>query len=181
MTDARMVATNTHRRWLAVQSAAPRADRMTCSSHGLALGLIKTRCLPVQSLHLTILLERSVSLPWSHAAKQASDGRLASASRSIPSAPGPWARCLSLLFHCWMLAIPARAHSDGKPANYSIGSITSTSALTVSFSGRPGRCTMGGTIIYRVNTRDCGQLATQGFLNENGRPFAAASVRSMIE
>src|SRR6476660_3439523 len=62
MTDARMVATNTHRRWLAVQSAAPRADRMTCSSHGLALGLIKTRCLPVQSLHLTILLERSVQL-----------------------------------------------------------------------------------------------------------------------
>src|SRR6266550_1091540 len=41
MTDARMVATNTHRRWRAVQSAAPRADRMTCSSHGLALGLIK--------------------------------------------------------------------------------------------------------------------------------------------
>ena len=62
MTDARMVATNTHRRWRAVQSAAPRADRMTCSSHGLALGLIKTRCLPVQSLHLTILLERSVQL-----------------------------------------------------------------------------------------------------------------------
>jgi hypothetical protein len=25
------------------------------------------------------------------------------------------------------------------------------------------------------------ELATQGFLNENGRPFAAASVRSMIE
>src|SRR5260221_5617434 len=69
MTDARMVATNTHRRWRAVQSAAPRADRMTCSSHGLALGLIKTRCLPVQSLHLTILLERSVQLamvPRSH-------------------------------------------------------------------------------------------------------------------
>src|SRR4029077_18646387 len=62
MTDARMVATNTHRRWLAVQSAGPRADRMTCSSHGLALGLIKTRCLPVQSLHLTILLEKSVQL-----------------------------------------------------------------------------------------------------------------------
>ncbi len=42
---------------------------MTCSSHGLALGLIKTRCLPVQSLHLTILLERSVQLamvPRSH-------------------------------------------------------------------------------------------------------------------
>src|SRR5260370_9307991 len=69
MTDARMVETNTHRRWRAVQSAAPRADRMTCSSHGLALGLIKTRCLPVQSLHLTILLERSVQLamvPRSH-------------------------------------------------------------------------------------------------------------------
>jgi hypothetical protein len=26
-----------------------------------------------------------------------------------------------------------------------------------------------------------GELATRGFLNENGRPFAAASVRSMIE
>jgi len=25
------------------------------------------------------------------------------------------------------------------------------------------------------------ELATQGFLNENGRPFAAASFRSMIE
>jgi hypothetical protein len=25
------------------------------------------------------------------------------------------------------------------------------------------------------------ELATQGFLNKNGRPFAAASVRSMIE
>src|SRR5262245_18074288 len=62
MTDARMVATNTHRCWRAVQSAAPRADRMTCSSHGLALGLIKTRRLPGQSLHLTILLERSVQL-----------------------------------------------------------------------------------------------------------------------
>src|SRR5262245_4771988 len=69
MTDARMVATNTHRRWRAVQSAAPRADRMTCSAHGLALGLIKTRRLPVQSLHLTILLERTVQLtmvPCSH-------------------------------------------------------------------------------------------------------------------
>ncbi len=69
MTDARMVATNTHRRWRAVQSAAPRADRMTCSSHGLALGLIKTRRLPVQSLQLTILVERSFQLtivPCSH-------------------------------------------------------------------------------------------------------------------
>src|SRR5260370_36484826 len=45
MTDARMVATNTHRRSLAVQSVAPRVARMTCSSHGLALGLIKTHCL----------------------------------------------------------------------------------------------------------------------------------------
>jgi hypothetical protein len=112
MTDARMVATNTHRRWLAVQSAAPRADRMTCSSHGLALGLIKTRCLPIQSLTSPSCSKEAFSLPWSHAAKQASDGRLASASRSIPSAAGPWARCLSLLFHCWMLAIPARAHSS---------------------------------------------------------------------
>jgi hypothetical protein len=34
-----------------VQSAALQVDRMTCSSHGLALGLIKTRCLPVQSEH----------------------------------------------------------------------------------------------------------------------------------
>jgi hypothetical protein len=25
------------------------------------------------------------------------------------------------------------------------------------------------------------ELATQGFLNENGRPFAAASVKSMLE
>ena len=27
---------------------------------------------------------------------------------------------------------------------------------------------------------NCIQLATQGFLNENGRPFAAASVKSML-
>jgi hypothetical protein len=44
-----MVATNTHPCSCAVQSAALRADRMTCSSHGLALGLIKTRYLPVQT------------------------------------------------------------------------------------------------------------------------------------
>jgi hypothetical protein len=25
------------------------------------------------------------------------------------------------------------------------------------------------------------ELATQGFLNENGRPFAAASIRSMLD
>src|ERR1700730_19137123 len=43
MTDARMAATNTHRRSRAVRSAVPRVDRMACSSHGLALGLIKTR------------------------------------------------------------------------------------------------------------------------------------------
>src|SRR5262249_61180363 len=41
MTDARMAAANTHRRSRAVQSALPRDERMTCSSHGLALGLIK--------------------------------------------------------------------------------------------------------------------------------------------
>lgn len=35
----------THRRSCAVQSAAPRVVRMTCSSHGLALGLSKTHCL----------------------------------------------------------------------------------------------------------------------------------------
>src|SRR5215475_4251868 len=87
MTDARMVAANTHRRWRAVQSAAPRADRMTCSSHGLALGLIKTRRLPVQSLHLTILLERTVQITMVHAAIQASDGRLASPSMTYSERP----------------------------------------------------------------------------------------------
>src|SRR5215467_4558769 len=45
MTDAKMAAANTHRRSRLVQSTVPRDDRMTCSSHGLALGLIKTRCL----------------------------------------------------------------------------------------------------------------------------------------
>src|SRR6516165_11568837 len=45
MTDAKMAAANTHRRSRVVQSTVPRDDRMTCSSHGLALGLIKTRCL----------------------------------------------------------------------------------------------------------------------------------------
>src|SRR5947209_17001848 len=64
MADARMVATNTHRRWRAVQSAAPRADRMTCSSHGLALGLIKTRCLPIQSLTSPSCSKEAFSLPY---------------------------------------------------------------------------------------------------------------------
>jgi glutathione S-transferase len=40
-----MVATNTHRRSRAVQSAVPRADRIACSSHGRALGLIKPAAL----------------------------------------------------------------------------------------------------------------------------------------
>src|SRR5256885_5358421 len=48
MTDARMVATNTHRRSRAVQSAVPRADRIACSSHGRALGLINRLPSPVQ-------------------------------------------------------------------------------------------------------------------------------------
>src|SRR5215469_6543733 len=45
MTDAKMAAANTHRLSRVVLSTVPRDDRMTCSSHGLALGLIKTRCL----------------------------------------------------------------------------------------------------------------------------------------
>src|SRR5512133_3002216 len=46
MTDARTVATNTQRLWRAAHSTPPRTDRMACSSHGLALGLIKAVCLP---------------------------------------------------------------------------------------------------------------------------------------
>jgi hypothetical protein len=32
-----------------------------------------------------------------------------------------------------------------------------------------------------VAAGNLGELAAQGFLNENGRPFAAASVRSMLD
>src|SRR5207244_12005494 len=46
-----MVATNTHRRWRAPQSTAPRADWMICSSQGRALGFIEPAGTPVHAAH----------------------------------------------------------------------------------------------------------------------------------
>jgi hypothetical protein len=137
----------------AISHAASRPDDLFIARS--CPGIDQNPLPPDTKLNLTILLERSVQpamVPRSqtgerrqisqcfqiYSERRGSVGAMPQPAFSLLDAGNPSASTLR-----WKTGWPLRKLHPCT-SNYSIGSITSTSALTVSFSGRPGRCTMGG-------------------------------------